>query len=63
MASIAILLIIAGCGVLQFFKGTVVRAFASIIVAICAFIAAFSFFEFLAGFIISRADKGSLGGV
>ena len=44
MAGIVILLIIAGCAVLQFFKGTVVRAFASIIVAICAFVAAFSFF-------------------
>lgn len=59
MASIAILIIILGCGVLQFLKGTAVRAFASIIVSICALIAAFSFFEFLAGLIISRADKGS----
>ena len=58
MASIAILIIILGCAALLFFKGTVVRAFATILVAICALIAAFSFFEFLAGFIISHADKG-----
>jgi hypothetical protein len=58
MAGIAILIIIAGCAVLMFLKGTVVRAFASIIVAILALVAAFSFFEFIAGFIISKADKG-----
>jgi hypothetical protein len=60
MASIAVLLIMIGCAVLMFLKGTIVRAIATIFVAICALIAAFSFFEFLADFIISRADKGSL---
>jgi hypothetical protein len=59
MASIAILIIISGCAVLLFLKGTVVRAIATIIVAVCALVAAFGFFEFLAGFIISHADKGS----
>lgn len=59
MAGIAILIIISGCAVLQFLKGTVVRAVATILVAICALIAAFGFFEFLSGFIISHADKGS----
>ncbi|MBN2590627.1 MAG: CvpA family protein [Sedimentisphaerales bacterium] len=60
MANIAVLIIMLGCAALLFLKGTVLRAFATIIVAICALIAAFSFFEFLANFIISRADKGSL---
>jgi hypothetical protein len=58
MASIVILLIILGCATLLFLKGTLVRAFATIIVAICALIVAFGYFEFLAGFIISHADKG-----
>lgn len=60
MASIAVLIIMLGCAVLLFLKGTVVRAIASIFVAICALIAAFGFFEFLANLIISRADKGFL---
>ena len=60
MASIAVLIIMLGCAVLLFLKGTIVRALATIIVAICALIAAFSFFESLANLIISRADKGSL---
>jgi len=59
MASIAVLIIMLGCAVLMFFKGTVLRALASIIVAICALVAAFAFFELLANFIIGRADKGS----
>ena len=57
MASIAVLLIILGCAVLQYLKGTVVRAFAAIMVAISSLIAAFSFFELLAGFIVSHAES------
>jgi uncharacterized membrane protein YgcG len=63
MASIAVLIIILGCAALMFFKGTLVRAFATIIVAIIALIAAFSFFELIAGLIISRADKGSAASI
>ena len=63
MASIAVLIIILGCAVLMFLKGTLVRAFATIIVAIIALIAAFSFFESLAGLIISRGDKGSAASI
>ena len=56
--SLVILLIVIGCGVFQFLKGTFVRALATIIVAICALIVAFGFFEGLSSIIISRADKG-----
>ena len=63
MASIAILIIILGCAVLMLLKGTLVRAFATITVAIFSLIAAFGFFEFLAGFIISRADKGKAASI
>ncbi len=58
MASIAILIIMLGCAALLFLKGTLIRALASIFVAICALIAAFGFFEFVSNLIISRAEKG-----
>ena len=44
MASLAVVLIILGCAAYQYFKGTFVRAFATIIIAICASVAAFAFF-------------------
>lgn len=60
MASIVMLLIIAGCAAFQYLKGTIVRAYATIIVALISTIAAFGFFEFLANLLISRSGGGSL---
>lgn len=60
MAGIIVLLIIVGCAVFQFLKGTIVRAFATIIVAISACLVAFGFFEFLAGLLIKRGNSGSM---
>ncbi|MHC4677300.1 MAG: hypothetical protein ACYTEK_01240 [Planctomycetota bacterium] len=57
MASIAVVLIILGCAAIQYFKGTVVRAFATIIVTICAGMVAFGFFEVLANVFISRGEN------
>jgi hypothetical protein len=57
MASLAVVLIILGCAAIQYFKGTVVRAFATIIIAICASMVAFGFFEVLANVFISRGDN------
>jgi hypothetical protein len=56
MASLVVLLIILGCAAAQYFKGTVVRAFATIIAIICAGMVAFGFFEILANVFISRGD-------
>jgi len=58
MASLAVVIIILGCGVYQYFKGTFVKAVATIIIAICAGIAAFGFFEVLANVFISRGETG-----
>jgi hypothetical protein len=58
MASLLVVIIILGCAAYQFFKGTFIRAFATIIIAICASIAAFGFFEILANVFISRGDAG-----
>ena len=58
LASLVVLLIIIGCAVLQFLKGTMVRAITGIIIAIIASIAAFSFFEVMAGMIIKRGTDG-----
>ena len=56
MASLIVVLIIVGCAVFQYFKGTLVRAFATIIVAIVAGMVAFGFFELFASVFISRGD-------
>jgi hypothetical protein len=56
MASIVVVLLILGCAAFQYFKGTVLRAFATIIVAICASLVAFNFFEAFANVFISRGD-------
>lgn len=56
MASLVVVLIVLGCAAVQYFKGTVVRAFATIIVTICAGMVAFGFFEVLAEVFISRGD-------
>ncbi len=54
MASIAVVLIILGCAAYQYFKGTFIKAFATIIIAVCASVAAFGFFEVLANVFISK---------
>jgi len=54
------LIIILGCGALQYFKGTFVKAFAMIIIAIITSIVAFGFFEACANLIISRGANGSM---
>ncbi len=57
MASLAVAIIILGCVAYQYLKGTFVRAFATIIIAICASVAAFGFFEVLANVFISKGDN------
>ncbi len=54
MASIAVVLIILGCAAYQYFKGTFIRSYATIIIAVCASVAAFGFFEVLANVFISK---------
>ncbi len=60
MASLAVVLIILGCGALMYFKGTFVKAFAMIIIAIFSSVVAFGYFEALSNVIISRGNEGSL---
>ncbi|MHC4105063.1 MAG: hypothetical protein ACYSR9_08990, partial [Planctomycetota bacterium] len=59
MASLIVVIIILGCAAYQYFKGSFIRAVATIIIAICAGIAAFGFFEVLANVFIKRSDTGS----
>ena len=54
MSTLVVLLIVIGCVAYQYFKGTTVKAVATIIVIICSSIVAFSYFELLAGLFISR---------
>jgi hypothetical protein len=54
MASIAVLLIMAGCAAYQYLKGTLTRAFATFMAALCASIVAFAWFEQLADLLIQR---------
>jgi hypothetical protein len=57
---IVTLAIILGCGALQYFKGTFVKAIAMIIIAIISSVVAFGFFEACANLIISRGNDGSM---
>ncbi len=57
MASLIVLLIAAGCAAYQFLKGTLLRAFATFIVTICATIISFGFFEVLSGVFIGGRDS------
>jgi len=57
MAISLVLAIIAGCAAFQYLKGTIFKALTAIIIAICASIVAFGYFETLAGFFISKAGK------
>ncbi|MHC4727344.1 MAG: hypothetical protein ACYS17_08940, partial [Planctomycetota bacterium] len=59
MASLIVVIIILGCAAYQYFKGSFTRAVATIIIAICAGITAFGFFEVLANVFIKRSDTGS----
>jgi len=45
IANLSVLLIIAGCVAYQYLKGTVVKAFATIIFTICAGVVTFAYFE------------------
>ena len=56
MASLIVVVIILACAAIQYQWGTLVKAFAAIIAAICASIVAFSYFEVLANVFISRGD-------
>lgn len=60
MASIGVLLIILGCAVFQFFKGSIVRALATVIIAIFASFVAFGFFETLADVLIKKGNSDSM---
>ena len=60
MASLGVVIIILGCAALQYFKGTFVKAFTMIIIAIISSVVAFGFFEACANLIISRGTGGSM---
>jgi len=60
MSFLIILVIILGCVALQYFKGTIIKSFAAIIIAICASAVAFGYFELLAKFIIDHSENAKL---
>jgi len=60
MASLAVVLIILGCGALMYLKGTVFKALTMIIIAILSVVIAFAFFEVLSNIIINRGNNGSM---
>jgi hypothetical protein len=59
MASLVVMLIIGGCAAYQYLKGTLVKSFATTIIAICASVAAFGYFELLAEVFVGRSDNSS----
>ena len=56
MASIAVLLIMAGCAAYQFLKGDFVKSFVSFMAALCASIVAFAWFEQLANLLFIQRE-------
>ena len=60
MAGLFVSLIIIGCAAYQYKNGTLVKAFASVIISVCASIVAFSYFEFLAKVIKSLTRFNSV---
>ncbi|MHC4527580.1 MAG: CvpA family protein [Planctomycetota bacterium] len=54
IGNLVVVLIIACCCAYQYLKGTLVKAFAATITAICASILAFAYFELLGGLIMSQ---------
>jgi len=54
MASLLVVLVIAGCVAYQFLKSTLIKSFSLLISAVCATITAFGFFELLENLFISR---------
>jgi hypothetical protein len=63
MAVLIILLIIAGCAVYLYLKGTLVNSFVLIIAAVFAGAVAFGYFELLANVFVSRSTNGSFSGI
>jgi hypothetical protein len=59
MASLLVVVIILGCTAYQYFKGTFVKALATIIISIFSCIVAFGYFEILANIILSRSNNSS----
>jgi hypothetical protein len=57
LANLAVLLIIGACAAYQYFKGTFVKALAALMMAICASIAAFGYFELLAGVFVGKGSN------
>ncbi|MFC1738057.1 hypothetical protein ACFL1G_03295 [Planctomycetota bacterium] len=60
MASLIVLLFIVACAVYLYLKSTLAKAFATVIITICASVVAFAYFEYLANIIISSGEKGQL---
>jgi len=61
MVTAAVLLIISGCAVYQFFKGNIVRAVATVFMTLIASFIAFGYFETLAKLLIGFDALQSLG--
>ena len=61
IASLVVVIVVLGCPALLYFKGTFVKAFAAIVIAIISGMVAFGFFEAVANMIISRGDEGVAG--
>ena len=57
MASLLVVVIIAGCAAYQYLKGTLVKSFAAVITAVCAGTVAFGYFEASANVIINRGNE------
>jgi len=63
VANLIAMLIVLGCAVYQYQKGSLVQSFATLVITICATAAAFGYFEVVAGLMIGSGDKSRIGGL
>jgi len=57
MANLFVALVILGCAAYQYLKGTLVKAFTTIIIAVCAIVVGFGYFEALARLLIKYSPS------
>ena len=63
VANVIAMLIVLGCAVYQYQKGSLVQSFATLVISICATAAAFGYFEVATGLLVGSGDKSRIGGL
>jgi hypothetical protein len=63
VANVIAILVVLGCAVYQYQKGSLVQSFATLVISICATAAAFGYFEVVTGLLVGSGDESRIGGL